>query len=524
MMLLVAPTALVAADQSSGEVSKQDQVMEDNNNTLPDMTISDIYLYNNNILSIEVSNIGVGDVPTTEADSGTVFIWINQFNQPNWTYSWSTLDDTSFVNSGGVADVQPQLLIGMNYVKACVDVLDAIVESDENNNCLISNLTSVEHIDEPVDDNTHENNINDNSTDMGLPECPPGTSVFGTGAHVKLWLPNGFLNCYYIEQEHKNGPTFDENGMQTCPEGTSYYGTGSHVKLWLLNGGFVNCYILEGDGDKTLIDNSNTFEHDTLPPVILLSWWYVPANDYGYNSSSALLDDLLVESTGLLIDYCVNVIELVSHGDYPQVIIISPFAFNLSQNGEDIGPPVGVNPDDWAWDQLHGGYVIIGTAAAIGLTGATGGLALLIGAAGGAAGSGLYHGLIFLGCDNGGSDNDDDGGDDSGSDDDSGSGDDDDSNEDNGGGGDDDSNNNTVADDDSDDNIGDNTEESSGSPSSAMSSTTKVITDNPEATLVVGMGVALITGLFGNMIGRRRNDFLDLTGPVNGSRSALMDD
>ena len=367
MMLLAAPTALVAADESNGEGTGQGQGMGDNNSTLPDMTISDIYLDDNNILSIEVSNIGIGDVPAAEADSGTVYIWINQFNQPDWTYSWFTLADTSFVNAGGIADVQPQLLVGMNYVKACVDVHDAIVESDENNNCLISNLTSVEDIDEIEDNFTHDNNSDDDNTPvMDFPDCPPGTSTSGTGAHVKLWLPNGFLNCYYINQEDKTGPTFDDNGMQTCSEGTSYYGTGDHVKLWLLNGGFVNCYILEGDDES----NINSDEDD----------------------------------------------DCESDGNYS-----------------------GLADDDSGTDDA-------------------------------------------------------------------------------------DHSNNTAADDYSDDTIGDDDEESDESPSSAMTSTTKVIADNPEATMAAGMGVVLIAGLFGKKIGRRRNDFLGLTGPINGSRSNIADD
>ncbi|MDP7312744.1 MAG: hypothetical protein QF831_04850 [Candidatus Thalassarchaeaceae archaeon] len=367
MMLLAAPTALVAADESNGEGTGQGQGMGDNNSTLPDMTISDIYLDDNNILSIEVSNIGIGDVPAAEADSGTVYIWINQFNQPDWTYSWFTLADTSFVNAGGIADVQPQLLVGMNYVKACVDVHDAIVESDENNNCLISNLTSVEDIDEIEDNFTHDNNSDDDNTPvMDFPDCPPGTSTSGTGAHVKLWLPNGFLNCYYINQEDKTGPTFDDNGMQTCSEGTSYYGTGDHVKLWLLNGGFVNCYILEGDDES----NNNSDDDD----------------------------------------------DCESDGNYS-----------------------GLADDDSGTDDA-------------------------------------------------------------------------------------DHSNNTAADDYSDDTIGDDDEESDESPSSAMTSTTKVIADNPEATMAAGMGVVLIAGLFGKKIGRRRNDFLGLTGPINGSRSNIADD
>ena len=463
MMLLAAPTALVAADESNGEGTGQGQVMGDNNSTLPDMTISDIYLDDNNILSIEVSNIGMGDVPAAEADSGTVYIWINQFNQPDWTYSWFTLADTSFVNAGGIADVQPQLLVGMNYVKACVDVHDAIVESDENNNCLISNLTSVEDIDEPVDNNTHDNNSDeDNTPVMDFPDCPPGTSTSGTGAHVKLWLPNGFLNCYYINQEDKTGPTFDDNGMQTCSEGTSYYGTGDHVKLWLLNGGFVNCYILEGD------DESNNNSDDDNTPVMDF-----PDCPPGTSTSGTGAHVKLWLPNGFLNCYYIN-------------------------QEDKTGPTF----DDNGMQTCSEGTSYYGTGDHVKLW-------LLNG--------GFVNCYILEGDDesNNNSDEDDDcesDGNYSGlADDDSGTDDADHSN-------------NTAADDYSDDTIGDDDEESDESPSSAMTSTTKVIADNPEATMAAGMGVVLIAGLFGKKIGRRRNDFLGLTGPINGSRSNLADD
>jgi hypothetical protein len=154
------------------------------NGTLPDMIVSDIYLSgSSNVLTIEVSNIGNGDVPAAEAAGGTVYIWIDQFSQPDWTYSWTTLTDTSFIVAGGMANIQPQALSGTHFVKACVDVLEAITESNENNNCHIMNLTS----DEDLDDNStgDDNNTDgDNTGDDGSGDdnnTDPGTGDNETG-------------------------------------------------------------------------------------------------------------------------------------------------------------------------------------------------------------------------------------------------------------------------------------------------------------------------------------------------------
>lgn len=55
---------------------------------------------------------------------------------PVYTYSWSTLADTDFLEVGGLSAMQPDALTGSHTVMACVDPNGVVTESDENNNCM----------------------------------------------------------------------------------------------------------------------------------------------------------------------------------------------------------------------------------------------------------------------------------------------------------------------------------------------------------------------------------------------------
>ena len=66
-------------------------------------------------------------------EDGHTYIWID--GKQTWTYSWSTLSDTNFLNQGGHSYLQPQTLQGRHTVKACIDANNVVAESNENNNC-----------------------------------------------------------------------------------------------------------------------------------------------------------------------------------------------------------------------------------------------------------------------------------------------------------------------------------------------------------------------------------------------------
>lgn len=96
----------------------------------PDLTITDIYVDDDFNLTIEQANIGNKAV----TGNGYTYVYINKTLE--WTYSWSTLSDTSFLASGGSSTLQPQTLEGLNSVRVCIDAKENIVEKDETNNCL----------------------------------------------------------------------------------------------------------------------------------------------------------------------------------------------------------------------------------------------------------------------------------------------------------------------------------------------------------------------------------------------------
>lgn len=103
----------------------------------PDLTVSDLSVDSNDTLSVVVTNSSTADVSVT---TGSTYIYIDDVLE--WTYSWSTLSDQSFLTAGGSSTIQPQTLSeGTHTVKACVDPNDVVEESDEDNNCLEESLT-----------------------------------------------------------------------------------------------------------------------------------------------------------------------------------------------------------------------------------------------------------------------------------------------------------------------------------------------------------------------------------------------
>lgn len=97
----------------------------------PDLVIQDIYVDEDYKLTIVQANEGTSRAGTM---NGRTKIYID--GSLDWTYTWSTLSDTSFLRAGGSAELQPEVMEGIHVVKACIDTADIVSESDETNNCL----------------------------------------------------------------------------------------------------------------------------------------------------------------------------------------------------------------------------------------------------------------------------------------------------------------------------------------------------------------------------------------------------
>lgn len=103
---------------------------------LPDLVLQDLYL-SGDTLSIKVGN--EGDAPAEITTGGVTYIWVD--GVLNKTYSWKTLADQSFVEVGGSSILQPFNVTETHTIKACVDYLGSVTESDENNNCKETTFT-----------------------------------------------------------------------------------------------------------------------------------------------------------------------------------------------------------------------------------------------------------------------------------------------------------------------------------------------------------------------------------------------
>jgi hypothetical protein len=135
----------------------------------PDLEITDIYVDDDGKLTIEAANTGNEDVTDL---SGKTYIWIDDMDDPAWTYSWSTLSDEAglkdFMLAGNSSVIQPQTLFGGDdttdaTVMACVDydadgdATDGIGVADEiheDNNCRTAEL--VERVTRDFPDTTRQ--------------------------------------------------------------------------------------------------------------------------------------------------------------------------------------------------------------------------------------------------------------------------------------------------------------------------------------------------------------------------------
>ncbi len=103
-----------------------------------DLEMTAVYIDDSGYLSVYMSNVGDSDIPTDTA--GVTSIYIDDMNDAAWSYSWSTLDDVSFLEVDGFTVLRPELLEGAHTVMACVDSTDVVDETDEDNNCVTEEL------------------------------------------------------------------------------------------------------------------------------------------------------------------------------------------------------------------------------------------------------------------------------------------------------------------------------------------------------------------------------------------------
>lgn len=98
-----------------------------------DLAVTDVYL-SGRLLSIDLANFGNIDINPTETH-GSIFIYVDDMEDPVYAYNWTMLADNSFLKAGGSSTITPRVLEGSHTVMACVDATDAVTETDETNNC-----------------------------------------------------------------------------------------------------------------------------------------------------------------------------------------------------------------------------------------------------------------------------------------------------------------------------------------------------------------------------------------------------
>ncbi|MDP4008261.1 MAG: S-layer homology domain-containing protein [Candidatus Peregrinibacteria bacterium] len=131
------------------------QVGADNNsNEKPNLKIENIVFGGNNELTVAQQNTSNVDVnPST---LGSTYIWIDDMITPVWTYRWDTLEPSrrNFLYANNGSSIQPQDLYGTHIVKACIDALNIVDESNEADNCLTRTLINGNAAPVPAPSNT----------------------------------------------------------------------------------------------------------------------------------------------------------------------------------------------------------------------------------------------------------------------------------------------------------------------------------------------------------------------------------
>jgi subtilase family serine protease len=122
----------------------------------PNLVMQEIDINTDGKLAVVYGNEGDTDVDSSAA--GVTYIWIDDMDDPAWTYSWTTLTNKDFFNVGDSSAIRPQFLDGEHTVKACVDYFDVVEESDEDDNCL-----TVEFVSDMPDLAVQEIVLDDNS-------------------------------------------------------------------------------------------------------------------------------------------------------------------------------------------------------------------------------------------------------------------------------------------------------------------------------------------------------------------------
>jgi len=120
-------------DEDADDEESDDESSDDEDSA--DLVVSDISLSSSNLITATLANEGDADVTVPVS----IYFYLN--GELSWTYSSSTLADQDFLDDGESSTITPQGITETTVVKVCVDPLNVVSESDEDNNCLEETMT-----------------------------------------------------------------------------------------------------------------------------------------------------------------------------------------------------------------------------------------------------------------------------------------------------------------------------------------------------------------------------------------------
>jgi len=195
--------------------------------TLPDLTVSNIFRNEGGVLGVVLRNVGETDVVPTTNDP-RIYIYIDGVRE--WSYSYSTLADQSFLEGGGRSVISPQVLDEEDQyvVEACIDPSGMIAELDESNNCYETTIVSTTLYPDLIvsriyrDDVTNELVVEQMNLGEGATTDLSGTTyvwIDGEAPEVHTWAglaDPSFMEVAGISEFRPETLTEGDHSVQVC--------------------------------------------------------------------------------------------------------------------------------------------------------------------------------------------------------------------------------------------------------------------------------------------------------------------
>ncbi|KKR26238.1 MAG: hypothetical protein UT55_C0013G0005 [Candidatus Peregrinibacteria bacterium GW2011_GWE2_39_6] len=251
----------------------------------PDLEIKNILIKSNGDFTFDIVNTGKGAVSEDDRVNslGMFNIYLDDMVNPEYTYSWFTIEDKDFFEPGGVSVSNPAIIPPDTLVRVCIDPYDIVEEYNEGDkNCA-----------EKVINNTPDFTVDNLYVDEATLALIVLVSNLGPGSFSETDAAKGNLAIYVDDMEN---PVWDipwtdfENKSFLKAGYTSPYipglVTGQHVVRACLDSVNAipeisevnNCKDISVDNKEVVTAYHTQISYSTLAGTVRYQSMYLPQN------------------------------------------------------------------------------------------------------------------------------------------------------------------------------------------------------------------------------------------------------